>query len=80
MQNFALWIGLTPTILLLALGWLFRNLIITRLRSSVQHEFNEKLEVLRAQQNERAEKTKSDTKARDAELEALRFAASRGFD
>jgi hypothetical protein len=75
MGDVALLIGVTPTLLLLAAAWLCRQLIITRLRNSVQHEFNEKLERLRAQLAERGETIKSEMKARDAELEALRSTA-----
>jgi hypothetical protein len=53
-MNFVLWIlsvlagGTLAGVLLAAAGWLARNWILTRLKASVQHEFDQKLEQLRS--------------------------------
>lgn len=62
-----------------ALAWLSRNLIETRLRASVQHEFNEKLETLRADLRKSEERFKSDLRAKESEIEALRSGALSGL-
>jgi len=44
------WIPAVSTTTLLAAGaWLGRNLIVTRLTKSVEHEFNARLETVRAE-------------------------------
>lgn len=48
--------------------WLSKNMIITRLTNSVKHEYDEKIENLRA-----------DLKARDSQVEALRSGALSGI-
>ena len=70
------WISaLVPAGLLAAVLWLGRNLILTRLRESVKHEFNSELEVLRSQLRESEELLKAELIAKGAEIEALRSGA-----
>lgn len=56
--------SVTPTLVLACILWLSRNLIITRLTKSVQHEFDKKLESVKA-----------DLRTKEAEIEALRSGA-----
>lgn len=53
-------------------SWLARNLILTRLTKSVEHEFGVKLATLRAQHREAEERLKAQLQAREAEVAALR--------
>jgi hypothetical protein len=70
------WIPAITTSGLLAMAlWLARNLIITRLTSSVQHEFNTKLETIRAQLRESEERLRADLRAKEAEIATLRSGA-----
>lgn len=55
--------------------WLLRNLIITRLTKSVDFEFNEKLERLRAELREAEERFKADLRIKEAEISVLRTGA-----
>jgi len=55
--------------------WLARNLILTRLKESVAHEFDAKLEGIRAQLRESEEHLKSELRAKETEIEALRSGA-----
>ncbi len=64
----------TTTLLALAL-WLSRNLIATRLAKSVEHEFNTKLESLRAELRKNEELFKADLRSKEAEIAALRGGA-----
>lgn len=52
--------------------WLTRQIISTRLARSVQHEFDKKIESIRAQFRESEERFKADLRAREAEITALR--------
>ncbi|NKE72809.1 hypothetical protein [Candidatus Manganitrophus noduliformans] len=67
--------ALTTTGLLAAALWLGRNLIATRLTKSVEHEFNTKLETLRAQLRDSEERLKAELRAKEAEISALRSGA-----
>jgi len=67
--------ALTTTGLLAMVIWLFKNLILTRLKNSVEHEFNTKLEALHAQIRESEERLKAELRAKEAEIEALRNGA-----
>lgn len=58
-----------------AVLWLARNLIATRLTKSVEHEFNEKLEALRAELREKEEVLKADLRSKENEIAALRSSA-----
>ncbi len=65
--------------LIAALAWLFRSAIETRLRASVQHEFNEKLETFRADLRKSEETFKADLRAKESQIEALRGGALSGL-
>jgi hypothetical protein len=70
------WIpAVTTTTLLAAALWLARKLIITRLSRSVQHEFDKKLELVRADLRASEEKLKSVLREKEAEISALRSGA-----
>jgi len=70
------WIpSLATSALLAAALWLGRNLISTRLTKSVAHEFNTKLETLRAQMREGEERLKAELRIKEAEIVALRSGA-----
>jgi hypothetical protein len=63
------WIPALSTTTLFALVlWLSKNMVITRLTNAVKHEYDEKIENLRA-----------DLKARDSQVEALRSGALSGI-
>lgn len=65
--------------LIAALGWLLRSVIETRLRASVQHEFDEKLEAFRTDLRKTEEAFKADLRAKESEIEALRSGALSGL-
>jgi hypothetical protein len=67
--------SLTPAALLLIVGWFCRQLISTRLKASVAHEFNVKIETVRIETAERVELIKTDLRAREAEVSSLRAGA-----
>jgi hypothetical protein len=67
--------ALTTSALLAAALWFGRNLISTRLTKSVEHEFNAKLEILRAQVRESEERLKAELRVKEAEIAALRSGA-----
>lgn len=69
----------SATALISALAWLFRSLIETRLRASVEHEFNEKLETLQADLRKSEELFKADLRAKETQIEALRSGALSGL-
>lgn len=56
-------------------GWLLRNWISTRLIKSVGFEFDQKIEVLKAEQRASEERLKADLRAKEAEIAALRLSA-----
>lgn len=66
--------GLTTTGLL-AVGWLCRNLIATRLKASVEHEFNTQLEGMKAQLRESEERLKARLREKDAQMAGLQQGA-----
>ena len=55
--------------------WLLRNWILTRLTASVQHDYDKKLEALRTELKKSEEQFKTDLRAREAELAAIRGGA-----
>jgi hypothetical protein len=65
----------SSTGLLVIIGWLSRNLILTRLKASVQHEFDAKLVTLRADLRKGEESFKADLRSKDAQIEGLRNGA-----
>jgi len=68
-MQFNIWIpALTTTSLFAGALWLARSIIVTRLRKSVQHEFDEKLEAI-----------KSELKTKEAQIESLRNGAMSGL-
>ena len=67
--------ALTTYGLLAAALWLGRNLISTRLKKAVEHEFDTKLEALRAQVREGEERLKAELRAKEVEIAALRSGA-----
>lgn len=70
------WIPSLITTGLLAFAlWLGRKLIVTRLAKSVEHEFNTKLEAVRAEFREKDELLKADLRLKESEIAALRGGA-----
>jgi hypothetical protein len=65
--------------LVAVLAWLFKNLIKHRLKASVQHEFDEKLETLRADLSKSEESFKADLRAKETEIDAIRSGALSGL-
>lgn len=66
---------LSTTSLVAILAWLSRQLIVTRLKASVQNEFNEKLETLRADLRKSEEAFKADLRAKEAKIVTLQSGA-----
>lgn len=67
------WIAaLSTTSFLAVVLWLSRNLIITRLTSSVRHEYDKKIENLKAELRHNEEILKADLNAKASQIEALR--------
>lgn len=64
--------SITTTALLVLALWLGRNLIATRLAKSVEHEFNTKLESLRAELRKSEELFKAELRSKEAEIATLR--------
>lgn len=58
------------TALVVLLAWLARTLIYERLKAGVQHEFNEKLETIRAEAKQRETLLQAELKAQDTRLQA----------
>ena len=70
------WIpAITTTALSGVALWLGRNLIFTRLTKSVEHEFNGRLETLKAQLRDSEERLKAELRNRESEIAALRGGA-----
>lgn len=70
------WIPAISTTLLLAIViWLGRNLIITRLKNAVAHEYEEKIEGLRTELRKSEEAFKAELRAKASQIEALRSGA-----
>lgn len=67
--------GITTTGLLAVALWLGRNFLLTRLTRSVEHEFNRKLEDVRAELRIAEERLKADLRAKEVEISALRAGA-----
>lgn len=73
------WIPALSTTALLALVlWLLRNLVITRLTNSVSHEYDKKIENLKTALRESEEAFKSELKAKESQIDALRSGALSG--
>lgn len=70
------WIpAISTTALLSVVLWLLRSVISTRLRASVQHEFDQKLETMRATLRSSEEAFKADLRGKEAQIAALRSGA-----
>lgn len=67
--------ALTTTGLLAAALWLARELISTRLTKSVQHEFDKKIEAVKAEHRASEERFKALLREKEAEISALRSGA-----
>lgn len=67
--------AITTTALLSLALFLAKNVITTRLKNSVEHEFNQKLEALRSDFRKSEERLKAQLRERDTELSALRSGA-----
>lgn len=75
-MNLIDWIpSVTTSGILAIILWLARNLIATRLTKSVQHEFDAKLETLRAEFRANEELLKADLRSKENEIAALRTGA-----
>jgi hypothetical protein len=59
--------------------WLLRSVILTRLRASVQHEFDQKIEEIRTTLRTSEESFKADLRAKEAQIAALRSGAMSGL-
>lgn len=74
------WIpAISSTSLLAAVLWLLRSVISTRLRASVQHEFDQKVENLKAELRKSEESFKADLRSKETQIEALRAGALSGL-
>lgn len=79
-MNFLDWIPAISTTSLFGLAiWLMRSVISTRLTKSVQYEFDQKVEILRAELRKNEESFKADLRAKDAQIELLRSGAISGL-
>lgn len=65
--------------LIATLGWLARNLILTRLKATVQHEFDGKLEALRTDLRKSEESFRADLRAKETDIQVLRSGALSGM-
>ncbi len=59
--------------------WLCRRLILTRLKASVEYEFNHKLEEIRAGHRKSEEQFKADLRGKETQIEALRSGVISGM-
>jgi hypothetical protein len=70
------WIpAISSTSLLAGALWLMRSVISTRLRAGVQHEFDQKIETLKAELRKNEESFKADLRSKETQIEALRSGA-----
>ncbi len=69
------WTALSTTGLIGAALWLGRNLILTRLTKSVQHEFDVRIEEVRAGLRETEERLRAELRIKESEISALRGVA-----
>lgn len=74
------WIPAISTTSLLAIVlWLGSNLIITRLTNSVRHEYDQKIETLKASLKKSEESFKAELQAKTSQIDALRSGALSGL-
>lgn len=71
--------AISTTTLLAIVAWLGRNLIATRLTSAVKHEYDEKIESLKASLRKNEEAFRADLKAKETQIDALRSGALSGI-
>jgi hypothetical protein len=71
--------AITTTALLSLIIWLSRNLIITRLTNSVRHEYDEKLESIKAELRKNEQEFKAELKIKETQIDALRSGALSGL-
>lgn len=71
--------AVTTTSVLVLLLWLGRNLIVTRLTSSVRHEYDVRLRGIEHNQRSAEEHLKSEIRKKEIELDALRSGALSGI-
>lgn len=70
------WIpALSTSGLLAALLWMSRQIIQTRLTKSVQHEFDQKLEIIRTEHRKSEEMLRADLRSKETQIEVLRSGA-----
>lgn len=80
-MSFAEWALATISTTIVATGligvvlWLFQSVIVTRLARSVQHEFDAKLEAIRAEIRRSEELLRADLRSKETQIEALRGGA-----
>lgn len=67
--------AISSTSLLAGVLWLLRSVIATRLRASVQHEFDAKVETLKGELRRSEESFKADLRSKETQIEALRAGA-----
>jgi hypothetical protein len=71
--------AISTTLALSFLLWLGRKLIATRLINAVKHEYDEKIENLKATLRQNEESFKAELKAKEPQIEALRSGALSGI-
>lgn len=70
------WLPALSTTSLMAIAlWLLRNVISTRLTNSVRHEYDEKIEKLRAKLRKSDESFKAEIRTKESQIEVLRSGA-----
>ena len=67
------------TTLILILAWLCRQMIATRLKASVQHDFDQKLEAIRTDFRKSEELLKSDLRAKENQIATMQSGALSGL-
>lgn len=79
-MNWSNWFpAITTTSLLAAAFWLLRSVISTQLRASVQHVFDQKIEVLKTDLRKSEESFTADLRSKEREIEDLRSGALSGL-
>jgi hypothetical protein len=79
-MNFTDWIPAISTTSLVGLAlWLLRSVILNRLAKSVQHEFNSKIETLRANLRKSEESFKANLRQKETQIAALSSGALAGL-
>lgn len=79
-MNLLDWIpAVSITSVFAAVLWLLRSVISTRLRASVQHEFNQEVETLKASFRKSEESFKADLRSKETQIDALRAGALAGL-